>query len=134
MTKSGTNEYHGSIFEFFRNQHMDARNFFAGAKPPYHQNQYGGSIGAPIKKNRIFYFGDYEGFRMRQGQTFVDTVPTVAERQGNFAGINAIFDLSTTSQSTRTRFPGDQIPANRINPIAMNLISLNPVLDQWARQ
>ena len=128
VTKSGTNEYHGSLFEFFRNQHMDARNFFAGAKPPYHQNQYGGSIGAPIKKNRIFYFGDYEGFRMRQGQTFVDTVPTVAERQGNFAGINAIFDpLSTTSQSTRTRFPGDQIPANRINPIAMNLISLYPV-------
>jgi len=88
VTKSGTNAYHGSLFEFFRNQHMDARNFFAGAKPPYHQNQYGGSFGAPIKKNRVFYFGDYEGFRMRQGQAFVDTVPTVAERQGNFAGIN----------------------------------------------
>src|SRR5215472_1648211 len=128
VTKSGTNAYHGSLFEFFRNQHMDARNFFAGAKPPYHQNQYGGSIGAPIKKNRIFYFGDYEGFRMRQGQAFVDSVPTLAERQGNFAGINAIFDpLSTTSQSTRTRFPNDQIPVSRINPIASNLINLYPL-------
>lgn len=128
VTKSGTNEYHGSLFEFFRNQHMDARNFFAGAKPPYHQNQYGGSIGAPIKKNRMFYFADYEGFRMRQGQAFVDTVPTLAERQGNFAGINAIFDpLSTTGQSTRTRFPGDQIPTSRLNPIATNLINLYPL-------
>jgi len=127
VTKSGANEYHGSLFEFFRNQHMDARSFFAGAKPPYHQNQYGGSIGAPIRQNRVFYFADYEGFRLRQGQAFVDTVPTVAERQGNFAGINAIFDpLSTTSQSTRTRFPGDQIPANRMNPIALNLINLYP--------
>ena len=91
VTKSGSNEYHGSLFEFLRNQHMDARNFFAAAKPPYHQNQYGGSIGAPIHKNRIFYFADYEGFRMRQGQTFVDSVPTLAERQGNFAGINSRF-------------------------------------------
>ena len=128
VTKSGTNEYHGSLFEFFRNQHMDARNFFAGPKPPYHQNQYGGSIGAPIRRNRVFYFGDYEGFRVRQGQAFVDTVPTVAERAGNFAGINAIFDpLSTTGQSTRTRFPGDQIPASKINPIALNLINLYPL-------
>lgn len=128
VTKSGTNEYHGSLFEFFRNQHMDARNFFAGAKPPYHQNQYGGSVGAPIKKNRIFYFADYEGFRVHQGQTFVDSVPTLAERQGNFSGINAIFDpLSTTSQSTRTRFPGDQIPASRINPIAQTIINMYPL-------
>jgi len=114
VTKSGSNEYHGSLFEFFRNQHMDARNFFAAAKPPYHQNQYGGSIGAPIRKNRVFYFADYEGFRTRQGQTFVESVPTLAERQGNFAGINAIFDpLTTTADGTRARFPGDQIPANR---------------------
>jgi outer membrane receptor protein involved in Fe transport len=132
VTKSGTNEYHGSLFEFFRNQHMDARNFFAGAKPPYHQNQYGGSIGAPIKKNRVFYFADYEGSRVHQGQTFVDTVPTVAERQGNFSGLNAIFDpLSTTTSasgvSTRTRFPGDQIPASQINPIAQTIINLYPV-------
>jgi len=134
VTKSGVNEYHGSLFEFFRNQHMDARSFFAGAKPSYHQNQYGGSIGAPIKKNRVFYFADYEGLRVHQGQTFVDSLPTVAERQGNFSGLNAIFDpLSTTtnpanpSQSIRTRFPGDQIPASRINQIAQNIINLYPL-------
>jgi len=128
VTKSGTNEYHGSLFEFFRNQHMDARNFFAVTKPPYHQNQYGGSIGAPIRKNRVFYFADFEELRLRQGQAFVDSVPTQAERQGNFAGINAIFDpLSTTPQSTRTRFPNDQIPVNRMNPIALNLLNLYPL-------
>ncbi len=134
VTKSGTNEYHGSLFEFFRNQHMDAKNFFANAKPPYHQNQYGGSIGAPIKKNRVFYFADYEGFRMHQGQVFTDTIPTVAERQGNFSSINAIFDpLSTTtnpanpSQSVRTRFPGDQIPASELNTISTSIINMYPL-------
>ncbi len=80
VTKSGTNAFHGSLFEFLRNQHLDARSFFAGAKPPYHQNQFGGSNGGAIKKNRAFYFGDYEGLRIHQGQTFVDSVPTLAER------------------------------------------------------
>ena len=134
VTKSGTNDFHGSLFEFFRNQHMDARNFFAGSKPPYHQNQFGGSNGGPIKKNRVFYFADYEGYRMHQGQTFVDSVPTVAERQGNFAGLNRIFDPFTTttnpanpSGSIRAEFPGDQIPASRINPIAQNIINLYPL-------
>jgi hypothetical protein len=134
VTKSGSNDYHGSLFEFFRNQHMDARNFFAGAKPPYHQNQAGGSFGGPIRRNRAFFFADYEAFRMHQGQVFVDTVPTMAERQGNFAGINPIFDPLTTAtnpanpaQSIRTEFPGNQIPASQINPIAQNIINLYPV-------
>ena len=103
VTKSGTNDFHGSLFEFFRNQHLDARSFFAGAKPPYHQNQFGGSNGGPIKKNRVFYFADYEGFRVHQGQTFVDSVPTVAERQGNFSGLNRIFDPFTTTANPITR-------------------------------
>jgi len=135
VTKSGANEQHGSLFEFLRNEKMDARNFFDGStKPSYKQNQFGGSIGGPIKKNRVFYFGDYEGFRMRQGQTFVSTVPTVAERQGNFPGLNAIFDpLSTRPDpskpggSIRDRFPADQIPANRIDSVAMNLMNLYPM-------
>ena len=127
VTKSGTNAFHGSLFEFFRNQHLDARSFFSGAKPSYHQNQFGGSNGGAIKKNRIFYFGDYEGLRIRQGQTFVDSVPTLAERQGNFAGLNPIFDPLSTRGTARTAFAGNQIPANRINPIAQNLINLYPL-------
>ena len=129
VTRSGSNAFHGSLFEFFRNQHLDARSFFAGVKPPYHQNQFGGSNGGAIKKNRVFYFGDYEGFRVHQGQAFVDSVPTLAERQGNFSGLNPIFDpFSTTAGSTvRTRFPGDQIPANRINPIALSILNLYPL-------
>jgi outer membrane receptor protein involved in Fe transport len=129
VTKSGSNAFHGSLFEFLRNQHLDARSFFAGAKPPYHQNQFGGSNGGAIKKNRLFYFGDYEGFRVSQGQTFVDSVPTLAERSGNFAGLNAIFDpfSSTNGGTVRTRFPGDQIPAGRINPIAQTILNLYPL-------
>jgi outer membrane receptor protein involved in Fe transport len=134
VTKSGTNAFHGSLFEFFRNQHLDARSFFAAAKPPYHQNQFGGSNGGPIRKNRAFYFADYEGFRVHQGQTFVDSVPTIAERQGNFSGLNRIFDPFTTttnpanpSGSVRTEFPGGQIPASRIDPIAQSILNLYPL-------
>jgi Carboxypeptidase regulatory-like domain len=127
VTKSGTNAFHGSLFEFFRNQHLDARSFFAGAKPPYHQNQFGGSNGGAIKKNRLFYFGDYEGFRMSQGQAFVDSVPTAAMRQGNFAGVNPIFDPLSTSGNTRNPFPNNQIPASRMNQISQALINLYPL-------
>jgi Carboxypeptidase regulatory-like domain len=129
VTKSGTNDYHGSLFEFLRNQKMDARNFFAPKKPSYKQNQYGGSLGGPIRKDRLFFFGDYEGFRQAQGQTYTDSVPTAAMRQGSFAGINAIFDpLSTTTnaagQSVRTRFAGDQIPISRMDPVSAAMINL----------
>lgn len=134
VTKSGTNEFHGSLFEFLRNEKLDARNFFSAVKAPYKQNQFGGSLGGPIKKNRLFFFGDYEGFRQHQGQTFTDSVPTAAERQGNFAGLFPIFDpLSTApnpanpSQSIRSRFTNDQIPASRMDPVAVKYINLYPL-------
>ncbi len=134
ITKSGTNEYHGSLFEFLRNEKLDARNFFAPVKPSYKQNQFGGSLGGPIKKNKLFFFGDYEGFRQSQGQTFKTSMPTAAERLGNFAGVNPIFDpLSTTTingVSTRTRFANDQIPLSRMDPVAVNLINLYPLPNQ----
>jgi outer membrane receptor protein involved in Fe transport len=134
VTKSGTNDFHGSLFEFFRNEKMDARNFFDGAKKPsYKQNQYGGSIGGPIRKNRMFFFGDYEGSRLRQGQTFTSTVPTVGARQGNFSGLNPVFDPFTTRANPaspggyiRDRFPGDQIPASRLDPVGLQLLNLYP--------
>jgi outer membrane receptor protein involved in Fe transport len=134
ITKSGTNQFHGSAYEFFRNQKLDARNFFAITKPAYRQNEPGGSIGGPIKKDRTFFFGDFESFRYTQGQTYTSTVPTLAMRQGNFAGISAIFDpLSTVPNPAvpggflRTRFPNDQIPANRMDLVGQNLVNLYPV-------
>ena len=133
ITKSGTNQFHGSAYEFFRNQHLDARNFFAIMKPAYRQNEPGGSIGGPIKKDRTFFFGDFESFRYTQGQTYASTVPTLAMRQGNFAGIAAVFDpLSAIPNPAvpggyiRTRFANDQIPASRLDPVGVSLVNLYP--------
>jgi hypothetical protein len=135
ITKSGTNQLHGSLFEFFRNEHLDARNFFApaGPTPVYKQNQFGGSLGGPIRKNKTFFFGDYEGLRTRQGLTFTSTVPTLAMRNGNFAGVNAVFDpLSNvtnpvTGITTRTRFPNDLIPASQMDTAGKNVANLYPL-------
>ena len=84
VTKTGSNELHGSGFEFFRNTALDARNFFSPERSPYRQNQFGGTLGGPIKKNRLFFFGDYQGTRQNQGvDTGLIPVPTLADRGGN---------------------------------------------------
>ena len=139
ITKSGTNDYHGSAFEFLRNNDLDARNFFnaagTAAQPPFHQNQFGASFGGPIVRNKIFFFTDYEGFRKQQGTvTSVNTVPTVAERCGNFSAVRPIFDPAsvtptpgTASGYTRTEFPGDIIPANRFDSVTSRLIQAYPL-------
>jgi hypothetical protein len=87
ITKSGTNDFHGSLYEFLRNDKLDARNFFAnaGLKPEYRQNQFGGSLGGPIRKDKAFFFADYEGLRVVQGVTSLTTVPTALERTGDFS-------------------------------------------------
>jgi hypothetical protein len=86
VTKSGGNQVHGSVFEFLRNTDLDARNFFSPDRAFYRQNQFGGTVGGPIKKNKIFYFGDYQGTRNAQGiDTGLIAVPTLAERGGNFS-------------------------------------------------
>ena len=84
VTKSGSNELHGSAFEFFRNTELDARNFFSPERSFFRQNQFGGTIGGPIKKNKVFFFGDYQGTRTAQGiDTGLISVPTLADRTGN---------------------------------------------------
>jgi Carboxypeptidase regulatory-like domain/TonB-dependent Receptor Plug Domain len=86
VTKSGTNAFHGSLYEFLRNSSLDARNFFDGARiPPFKRNQFGGSAGGPIQKDRTFIFGDYEGLRQSLGVTTVDTVPSVVARSGQLS-------------------------------------------------
>src|SRR5438132_3535999 len=115
VTKSGGNQMHGSGFEFYRNEAMDARNFFAtnGPKPLFRQNQFGGSLGGRIAADRTFFFADYAGLRVRQGQTYTTTVPTLAMRQGDFSGLAPIFD-----PLTGLPFPNNIIPANRLDPAA----------------
>jgi hypothetical protein len=127
ITKSGTNEFHGSVFEFFRDDRLEAKNFFARTNPELRQNQFGGSIGGPIKKDRTFFFGDYERLQSRQELTFITTAPTDAMKRGDFSGAGAIYDPLTTSPAgVRTRFPGDIIPQNRIDPVAARYMALIP--------
>ena len=134
-TKSGTNQFHGSLFEFLRNSVLDAKNYFDRATapiPPYKLNDFGGTIGGPILRNRTFFFVDYEGTRERLGQTIVVTVPTAAMKAGNFQGIvpNGIFDPFTThtvgSTSVRDRFANDMIPASHFDLIAAKIVALYP--------
>jgi hypothetical protein len=132
ITKSGTNEIHGSAYEFLRNDHMDAINFFAQSRPLLVRNQYGGSLGGPIKKDRAWLFGAYEGYANRSESTTTSTVPTVAQRSGNF-GSTAIYDPSSTranpngSGYVRTPFPGNVIPATSFNSLGVSLLSRYPL-------
>jgi len=124
ITKSGTNSLSGSAFEFYRNDRFDARNFFSATKPLLHQHQYGGSLGGPLKTDRMFFFGDYEGFKQDQGVTNLVTLPTARMRAGDFSELSVpIYDPLTTP---RTPFTGNQIPANRLNPIAQRYLALLP--------
>src|SRR5207253_1537381 len=84
ITRSGTNQFHGSAYEFLRNSALDARNFFdVGGVPPFKRNQFGGSAGGPIQKDRTFVFGDYEAVRQSKGVSVLDIVPSAAARAGN---------------------------------------------------
>ena len=84
-TRSGSDEFHGDVYEFLRNSALDARNFFDGKIPPFRRNQFGASAGGPIRKGRTFFFGDYEGLRQSVGITSVDSVPSPAARAGNLS-------------------------------------------------
>ena len=132
-TKSGTNQFHGSLYEFLRNADLDATSFFSVGqkKPAYHQNEFGGTVGGPVLKNKLFFFGSVEATRIDAGTTSLATVPTAAERAGNFAGRATIFDPATTTLvnglDVRTAFPGNQIPAGRFDSVATKTIALYPL-------
>ena len=85
VTKSGTNSFHGDVYDFFRNNAMDSRNFFASEVEPLHRNQYGATLGGPIRKDKDFFFVYYEGQRDSEGSTQAAIVPTAAERTGDFS-------------------------------------------------
>src|SRR5579872_2203836 len=130
ITRSGSNQIHGSAFEFLRNQDFDAREFFDAAKPPFQQNQFGVAIGGPIRKNKTFFFADYQGLNRHSSSTNILSEPTAAMRSGDFSGYPAImYDPNTYNASTNTRqpFPGNIIPSNRIDPIAKNVLQIFPL-------
>jgi hypothetical protein len=131
--KSGSNSFHGSVYEFLRNEKVQARNFFAATVPPLKRNQFGATFGGPIQKDKIFFFGDYEGGRTRQGTTINSVVPTAASLNGDFTGGRPIFDPLTTAASattpgqfTRLAFAGNVIPNYRIAPQAAFFRSMFP--------
>ena len=119
VTKSGTNAFHGSLYEFLRNDALDARNFFALETGKLRRNQFGGTFGGPVIRNKTFFFGSYEGVRQRQAQVFSSlVVPTAAERAGDFSQSAR----KPTDPLTGERFPGDQVPADRFDPASMNFL------------
>jgi Carboxypeptidase regulatory-like domain len=130
VTKSGGNGFHGALYEFFRNDAFDARNFFAVTTEPLHRNQFGATLGGPIRRNKDFFFIYYEGQRNVEGKTQAAIVPTEAQRRGDFSGI---IDPATgqpvplINEFTGQPFPGNQIPSFLLNPIALRLEQLYPL-------
>lgn len=154
ITKSGTNQYHGTLYEFFRNDKLNANNFFANstgtARPPFKYNQFGGTVGGPVAiphlyngHNKTFFFVSVEDVRFIQGVVFVGTLPTTRELSGDFTqDLNSagkqitIYDPSTTVPAssgtgyTRTAFPGNIIPASRVNPVTLQILKYFPAPTQ----
>jgi hypothetical protein len=123
VTKSGTNQLHGSAFEFLRNGDLNARNFFASSHDLLKRNQYGGSLGGPIKKDRLFFFGTYQGTVLRNvALANTATVLSDAQRSGNFSSVTRQLVDPTNGQP----IPGNIIPASRIDPVAAKLLQYVP--------
>jgi len=140
-TRSGSNELHGSLYEFFRNEALNSRNYFArtstqpntaapARKPEYRRNLYGATLGGPLLHDKLFAFADYQGIQQRIGTTRISTVPTLAERTGNFSGVARIYDPTTTrsvnGRIVRTEFANDTIRTG-FDPIALALLQRFPV-------
>ncbi|MBV8829006.1 MAG: TonB-dependent receptor [Acidobacteriaceae bacterium] len=144
-TKSGSNAWHGELYEYLRNRVLNANEFFnktselqsglENKAPPFTQNQFGGTVSGAAIKNKTFFFGGYEGFRLRSGTVYTTTVMTPAERTGNFSapGLPTIYDplsvnpnCPASANCARTAFPGNIIPTNRINPTSTYLLGLFP--------
>ncbi len=140
ITRSGTNRFHGALWEFLRNDIFDATNYFASTTEPLKQNQFGGTVGGPVQKDKTFFFGYYEGFRNRQGETQGSTVPSVAERGGDFSALCTAADggfVGGFCQNPNdqlfnvflnTPYPNNQLPLTPpdTSPLALGLLSMFP--------
>src|SRR5581483_5420279 len=136
--KSGSNQFHGVVFEFLRNSDLDANNFFTNAagrsRAPFHQNQFGGVLGGPIVRNRTFFFADYQGTRISQlSGSSISDVPPGALRTGDFSSLSTIiYDPGTrhigpSGTVIASPFPGNKIPASEINQTSAAILSLVPL-------
>ncbi|MEZ5403833.1 MAG: carboxypeptidase regulatory-like domain-containing protein [Bryobacteraceae bacterium] len=129
--KSGANLFHGTLFEFFRNEALNARNFFAAgrSRPRFRRNQYGAAAGGPIRRNRTFFFADWQGTRLSTGVVRISTVPEAAARRGQFG--NPVLDPATTRLEggtyTRDPFPANRIPLARYDPVAARALDHFPL-------
>ncbi|HTM51647.1 MAG TPA: carboxypeptidase regulatory-like domain-containing protein [Bryobacteraceae bacterium] len=136
QTRSGTNDYHGNLFEFFRNSSLDANDFFNNAsgkpRPSFRQNQFGTTFGGPVLKDRLFFFADYQGIRQRRELTYLASVPTQAMRQGDFSSslLPQIYDPTTARPSgagiVRDPFPDKKVPSSRFDSASQRFQQLFP--------
>jgi hypothetical protein len=133
-TRSGTAQYHGSLFESLQNNVFNARNFFAATRPPIRLNQYGASLGGPIRKEKTFFFVTWERTGQLTSDTTISTVPTALNRIGDFSDLRStagkpvlIYDPATTSGTSRQPFAGNQIPLNRFDPVALAALNYYPI-------
>lgn len=126
--KPGTNEVHGALFEFLRNNALDARSFFSPTIDPLRRNQFGGVVSGPLIRNKTFYMANYEGLRTRRAASLFHNVPTARQREGDFSGGNPIFDPATFNAATnsRTPFPGNVIPRPRFSQIGNSALKYYP--------
>ncbi|HVH85386.1 MAG TPA: carboxypeptidase regulatory-like domain-containing protein, partial [Terriglobales bacterium] len=152
VTKSGANQFHGNLFEFLRHTNLDARNYFSPERSAFHQNQYGGTLGGPIRKNKLFFFADYQGQRYIQGiETGVVTIPSELNRTGNFTDspafsgtVNGTYLAQLLSSRLGTAvtvgepysqvFPGNVIPQSAWGPTAQLMMRYIPVPNQGTSQ
>src|SRR5260370_36200024 len=132
-TRSGSNQFHGSAYEFFRNDALDARNFFAAQKAPLRWNIFGFTAGGPIIHNRTFFFTNVEWQKQRVGATQTLTVPADLQRAGDFShtftttgALIGIYDPNSTQGQIRIQFPGNAIPKSQIDPVGATLAALYP--------
>lgn len=133
-TRAGTNQYHGSLFESLQNDAFNARNFFAASRAPVRLNQFGGTFGGPIRKDKTYFFVTWEQTRQLTSATIKATVPTLLERTGDFSDLRnsagkliQIFDPTTGSGTTRQAFLNNKIPANRLDRVALAALNYFPL-------
>jgi Carboxypeptidase regulatory-like domain/TonB-dependent Receptor Plug Domain/TonB dependent receptor len=135
QTKSGTNQWHGSLFEFFRNDKLDAADFFSNStgqpKNPLRYNQFGGSAGGPIRRNKTFVFADYQGTIAHSGTPMITSLPTSQERQGDFSGLTVPIYNPFGASLARPPFPGNKIPESLIDPAVSQISAMLPQPNQF---
>src|SRR5687768_11171364 len=125
VTRAGTNQFHGSWFHFIRNGAMNARQFFAPVQDTLKRNQFGGALGGPIVKQKLFFFGTFQGTRLRNTPAgLIRFVPTEAQRRGDFSGL---LPRQLVDPVSRQPVPGNIIPANRLNPVSLHFLKFIPL-------